>query len=442
MPNFNRNNILLTKNDFPKEALSYSNNNNNNNFNLLSIYKNNMIKRKKKDYINEELFDNSKNGSISSSSYSLNFYNEKKYNNNNKTVNSISNHTKSNNIYSNQNRSIEIINSYKTSKDKYSYIFNKKISNNNLKINNTSKNQNSIRIDSYPKKGTSNQKDKNNSKNKYDKKEGKLKRININFNNRYIIEKKQQYLTPKQKGYILLCESPILRLKEQIILSRNPLIKNSISIEDILKNHEKILNNKLKELNEEVELCINKLNKPFIASKIADVTLNFITSLDEQEFEDFDLYSNDENEIKLYYNFIKILYLLLLDEPFDKNNDNKKIKNELFLKIKKKGFQSLKDYLYFIYISNKKKIIALKNVEFINEIIKNEPDIINNNVLFRMCRFMAFSIFLIREILNYIINIRDTIELKIRTKQFMGIVIEKLNKVKIRNNTNTIKISV
>ena len=405
-----------------------------------------MIKRKKRNYINEEQFDNSKNGSISSLSYSFNVYNEKKSNNiNNKTVNSISNNTKNNNIYSNQNRSIEIINSYKNSKDKYSYIFNKKKSNNQLKINNTSKNQNYIRIDSYPKKGSSNNKEKNKPKIKYDKKESKLKTININFNNRNIrnlLEKKKQYLSSKQKAYILLCKSPILRLKEQIILSRNPLIKNNLSLTDILKNHEKILNNKIKELNEEIELCINKLNKPFIASKIADVTLNFITSLDEQEFEDFDLYSNDENEIKLYYNFIKILYLLLLDEPFDKNNDNKKIKNELFLKIKKKGFQSLKDYLYFIYISNKKKIIALKNVEFINEIIKNEPDIINNNVFFRMCRFMAFSIFLIREILNYIINIRDTIELKIRTKQFMGIVIEKLNKVKIRNNTNTIKISV
>ena len=47
---------------------------------------------------------------------------------------------------------------------------------------------------------------------------------------------------------------------------------------------------------------------------------------------------------------------------------------------------------------------------------------------------MAFSIFLIREIINYINNIKDTIELKIRTNQFLGIVIEKLNKIKIRNN--------
>ena len=206
-----------------------------------------------------------------------------------------------------------------------------------------------------------------------------------------------------------------------------------MALSDILKNHEIILNNKIKELNEEIELCTNKLNQPFIASKIADITLNFITSLDEEEFQNFDLCSDNKNEMRLYYNFIKILSLLL-DEPFDKNNDDKKIKNELLLKINKKGFQSLKDYLYFIFIANKKKIIAFKNIELINEITRNEPDIINNNFFFRTCKFIAFSIFLIREVINYINNIRDTIELKIRTNQFLGIVIEKLNKVKIRNN--------
>ena len=77
--------MLLTKNDFSKEPISYSHNYNNshidNNINLLDIYKNNMVKRKLKDSFNDEQLDNSKNCSISSSSYSLNFYiNDKKYN--------------------------------------------------------------------------------------------------------------------------------------------------------------------------------------------------------------------------------------------------------------------------------------------------------------------------------------------------------------------------
>ena len=67
--------MLLTKNDFSKEPISYSHNYNNshidNNINLLDIYKNNMVKRKLKDSFNDEQLDNSKNCSISSSSYSL-----------------------------------------------------------------------------------------------------------------------------------------------------------------------------------------------------------------------------------------------------------------------------------------------------------------------------------------------------------------------------------
>ena len=436
--------MLLTKNDFSKEPISYSHNYNNshidNNINLLDIYKNNMVKRKLKDSFNDEQLDNSKNCSISSSSYSLNFYiNDKKYN---KLINSIPTNLKNQNINNNynnnnQNRSIEIINSYKNSKDKYSYMFNKKINNNNkIKLNsNSNKTQSCLKVDNYHIKNSNSNID-NNSKIKYEKRDIKIQKININMDEKNIFEKliKDKNLTSKQKAYILLCTSPILRLKEQILFSRNPLIKNILSVTEILKNHEKILKNKINELNEEIDLCTNKLNKPFIASKIADVTLNFITSLDEHEFKDFDLLTNNKSEINLYYNFIKILYLIL-DEPFDKNNDNKKIKNELFLKIYKKGFHSLKDYLYFVYISNKQKFNILKNIEFINEIIKNEPDIIKKNYCFRTCRFMAFSIFLVREIINYVYSIKDTIELKIKTTQFKDIVIEKYNKIKSKNNS-------
>ena len=48
---------------------------------------------------------------------------------------------------------------------------------------------------------------------------------------------------------------------------------------------------------------------------------------------------------------------------------------------------------------------------------------------------MAFSIFLVREIINYVYSIKDTIELKIKTTQFKDIVIEKYNKIKSKNNS-------
>ena len=211
-----------------------------------------------------------------------------------------------------------------------------------------------------------------------------------------------------------------------------PIIKKKLSISTILKNHEYFLEKKINELNEKINICSVQIRKPFNASKIADVTLNFITSLDEQEFKDFDILAQNKEEMKLYYTFIKILYLLF-DEKYDKNKDEKKIKNELFININDKGFKSLKDYLYYIYIGNKNKTKGIKYIEEINEIIKEEPNIIDNKYFFRICRFMAFSIYLIREIIYYGNNIKNTIELKLRTRQFLKIIIEKYNKIKKRN---------
>lgn len=429
------NNIILTKNQLAKEIIYNSNydkkySNDIMKMNLLDRYKNNAVKGVIQDPNNYELFDNPKKYCISTScSCSLNI----KEVNNNRLFSSLTTNLKNKKSFYNQKKTLDVNNSYKKSNTNY---FFKKISNKKTQLNkNIKKNEIGLKYEDNNKKDLNN-KNGFNLKSRYEKKESKNYKVKKERTETLIFEKltKDKNLTSKQKAYILLCTSPILRLKEQIILSYNPIIKNNISITDILKNHEIILKNKITELNEEIDLCSNKLNKNFIASKIADVTLNFITSFDEQEFRDFDLLTNNKSEIKLYYNFIKILYILL-DETFNSNDDNKKIKCELFSKINKKGFKTLKDYLYYIYIANYKTVNPVKNVDFINEIIKNEPNIMNNNYCFRMCRFMAFSIFLIREIINYANSVRDTIELKIRTNQFVGIVVEKLNKIKIKNNT-------
>lgn len=453
-----------------------------NSINLLDLYKKNMIKKKKRNSMNEEQFDNSKNCSLSSS-FSINIYNnnaERKYNNfyylnkqnrnDNKIVKSISNTIKyQNNENNNYNKATTIINSYKYSKDKYSYILNKKNNRNKGKKINVSKAQSCSKIDSINLKNISNNKNAStNSIVKYEKDEDK----NINNKNKSIenainstdknslillnkaqnmekekfnlyhnnykenLEKinKEKKLSIRQKAFYLLCTSPILRLNEQLILSRNySVIRNDLPIVEILKNHEIFLEKKVIELNQEINFCSEKVTKPFTASKIADITLNFITKLDEQEFRDFDIISNNTNDINIFYSFIKILYFIL-DEQYEKNTDNKEIKKILFYKINEKGFKSLKDYLYFIYIRNKKKNNVARYIEDINEIISSKPEIMDKNYSFKMCRFMAFSIYLIREIINYANNIKDTIELKIRTKQFLDIVIEKLNKIRKKNN--------
>lgn len=487
VPNTERKNLLLNNNSLIKDKIRKINNENSlnkekrnvtnysNNNNLLKIFNNNIIERKNKENINEEQFDNSKNYSLSSS-YSLNYLNNidknnnnyninKYYKNENKLLKSLSGNIKcqnNDNVMNNLNKSLNLVNLYKSTKDKYCYILNKKTNKEKIKkLNTITKSQNCNKIDSYNYK---NNKINYESKIKYEKKERNLfednlvnsekifndnsknninplrnnniSNLNATQNSKYMFLQQffeQNRLTTKQKAFYLLSTSPILRLNEQIILSYSfPIIKNKLSMSTILKNHEYFLEKKINELNEEINLCSDKIRKPFFASKIADVTLNFITSLDEQEFKDFDILTQNKEEIKLYYNFIKILYLLL-DEKYNKNKDEKKIKNELFSNINDKGFKSLKDYLYYIYIGNQNKTKGIKYIEEINEIIKEEPNIIDNKYFFRICRFMAFSIYLIREIIYYANNIRDSIELKLRTKQFLKIIIEKYNKIKKRN---------
>ena len=474
--NSERSNLLLTNNNSTKDKTRRNNNESSlskekkNINNLLNIFNNNRVRRKNKDISNDELIDNSKN----CTSYSINNYNNnmEKRNinrinkNENKLIKSISGNFK-NNDNNNQNKPSNLINLYKDNKNKYSYILNKKSSRDKTrKLNHIIKSQSCTKIESYSNKNNNKNTITFDTKVKYEKglkniisnniinlenilsdssrnkitplKEDKSNLNLIQKNDKAILQKLniQNQLTLKQKAYFLLCTSPILRLNEQIILSNiDPIIKSNLSIPTILNNHEIILENKINELKEKINLCVKKLNTPFVASKISDVTLNFITSLDEQEFKDFDLLTKNKEELSLFYNLIKILSLLI-NEKFDKNNDNRTIKNELFNKINEKGFKSLKDYLYFIYIKNNKEINEVKYIEEINEITKIEPNIIDKKYFFRMCRFIAFSIYLIREIINYGNSIKDTIELKIRNKEFLDIVIEKLNKVKRRNNIN------
>jgi len=85
---------------------------------------------------------------------------------------------------------------------------------------------------------------------------------------------------------------------------------------------------KANELKSEIELWEKTLKMPFIASKIADFILNFIISLDEQEFKEFDLYETNEEDIKTYYNYVRLLYLLF-NMNYDSDYDGKKVKNNL-----------------------------------------------------------------------------------------------------------------
>ena len=248
------------------------------------------------------------------------------------------------------------------------------------------------------------------------------------------IFKNNKKITSKEESFYILATSPVLRLNEQLIFSRaTKNIRNVLPINNILKNHNIFLNAKANELMKEIALCEKRIKMPFTASKIADITLNFITSLDEQEFRDFDILETNKEAIKIYYIYIKLLYVLL-NISYDKDLEGKKLKNYLFEKIKKKGFKHLRDYLYYIYIAKKEDMNIMAKIDIINnEIVKKFPDILSFQENLKICRFTAFTIYLIKEIINYANNIKDTFELKFRAQNLLDIVMGKIDKIQNRN---------
>jgi hypothetical protein len=248
------------------------------------------------------------------------------------------------------------------------------------------------------------------------------------------IFKKNKNISSREGAYYLLSTSPILRLCERLIFSRaSSNVKKVITTSTILENHLVFLNAKANELKSEIELCEKRLKMPFIASKIADITLNFITSLDEQEFKDFDIYETNEEDINLYYNFVRLLYLLF-NMNYDSDSDGKKLKNNLYETLKDKGFNYIRDYLYHIYIARKEENNIVEKIDIINnEIIKKVPNILDYHETLKICRFLGFTNYLIKEIINYANNIKDVFILKIKAQNFLDIVLDKIDKMQNRN---------
>ena len=118
-------------------------------------------------------------------------------------------------------------------------------------------------------------------------KEKKNKIINIFKNN--------ENIKSREQAFYLLSISPVLRLCEQLIFSRSTKnVKNVITINTVLENHELFLRNKANQLKNEIAVCDKRLKTPFVSSKIAEITLNFITSIDEIEFKTIDILEIDE----------------------------------------------------------------------------------------------------------------------------------------------------
>ena len=358
----------------------------NNKKNLL--LKQSKVKIDQKEIVNNNLslYSNRKYKNNSMDKNSINYYN---INNNNNYIIS-SNHKKNLSIAFNENKN----NCSKTPKDK------SKVSNSNSPI----------------------------------KTKASEKKINPNENSSKtkIAIPKIKNLSKKENAYLILSYSKCLRLCERMIFARSsPKLREAISKHQILGTNKLYLMEKVKELNKKIEICDEKLRNKFTASKTAEMTLYFITNNIENEFKLNIFQSFDEKEKIFNYNYIKLLYLLL-DENYE-NIKNENLIKELSQKISNKGFSTIKDYIYFIYIKNSKEIKAVDNINKINGLFKEIPEFSNYQNSLKYSKFISYNSYLIMEIRNYANDKVDTLKLKQDCINFIKVI---YNKIKIYNEKN------
>ena len=245
-------------------------------------------------------------------------------------------------------------------------------------------------------------------------------------------------LSSKEKSYYILSNSPILRLKERLFFGRSTQkLRGLQNISEILNKNEIFLKDKIKELNEKINECDKKINISFNVSKTAEINFNFILSKDEDELKQFSLFSDNESDKKEYMIYMKLIYIL-----FDENYENveiKKLNDNLYLCINKKGYKNIKDYLYYLYFKNKENLNIIHKINKINTLLGDVSFYSKKCFQFKFCRFALFTSFLINEVINYGNNIKNIIDLKIKTKEFIKVIKQKLDLYKNRINQNVNK---
>ena len=67
----------------------------------------------------------------------------------------------------------------------------------------------------------------------------------------------------------------------------------------------------------------------------------------------------------------------------------------------------------------------------INGLLAQSPELVQKQFDVKFCRFVLFTSFLINEIIHYGNDVKNAIELKVKTREYLDIVLKKLELYKI-----------
>ena len=244
-------------------------------------------------------------------------------------------------------------------------------------------------------------------------------------------EETMKQLSNKEKSYYILSKSPILRLKERLLFGRStPNLRIIQSISELLQNNEIILKKKIKELEKRITECDKRIKATFNASKTAEINFNFILTKDEEEFKNFGWFADNEKDRNEYYIYLKILYILF-NESYE-NIELKHLSNKLYTLINKNGFKTIKEYLYDMFFKKKEIKNIIHNIAKINALLEEDIEL-KDKFNIKFCRFALFTSFLIREVITYGNDIKNTVELKMKTKEMINVINKKLELYKNSN---------
>ena len=256
-------------------------------------------------------------------------------------------------------------------------------------------------------------------------------KVNNTTVNNNIKDPRLEKLSSLEKSYYILSKSPVLRLKERLLFSRSTSnLRNIQTIPDILNQNEILLKEKIKELEGKISECDKRINTVFSPSKTAEINFNFILSKDEEEFKNFVWFAENEKEKSEYFCFLKLVYLLF-NESYE-NIELKSLSEKLYMAITKKGFKTVKEYLYYIYFKKKENNKIVYNIDKINNLLEEAE--VDEKFNIKFCRFALFTSFLIKEIIKYGNEIKNMVELKIKTKEFIDVINNKLELFKVSNS--------
>lgn len=424
-------------NNFLKNDLN-NDNTNDSKFNYNDRYTRN-VNQNAGDEINNNniIFRSSGNGNINNTN------NINKLQKNIKPSNTTTTNNNNNNTYNNSNNKLNNTNKKNNPEEKMILRSSKKGSdiNHNNSSNNIKINKN--KFSNLTVQKLDQNKSDNNANNFTILEDNKRIIISSKNNQIDIKELKNKELSIKECAFYILSKSPVLRLCERMIFSRSsPALRNILTKEIIINENQIILENKIEELEKKIILCDKILDTPFTASKTADITLNFITSLQEIEFKEYPILIASEEEKKYYLNYLKILYHLLNEEIenktsqsnnlMDNNNMILSLRQNLYSKINNKGFRTIRDYLYNIYITNKDNIKEIPKIVEINYLVSQVNNMFEIHNSLKICKFISFTLYLVKEIVKFGNNIKSSVELKIKAKNLIDIINKKLNKYKAK----------